>query len=129
MSMPRVTDRSIELMVSDLLRTGVTVAGAVVLGGGVYFVLRHRGETVDFGTFHGAPAVDRILGQIVTSAFALRARSIIQLGVLLLIATPVLRVALSLVGFALERDWHYVVITIIVLTVLLYSLISGALQG
>lgn len=129
MSLPRVSDRSIELMVSNLLRTGVTVAGLVVLAGGIYFVLRHGNEPADFGTFHGAAAVDRILGEIVASAFALRARSIIQLGVLLLIATPVLRVALSLAGFAFERDWHYVVITTIVLAVLLYSLISGALHG
>jgi uncharacterized membrane protein len=129
MNLPRVNDRSIELMVSNLLRTGVTIAGLVVLAGGIYFVLRHGNEPADFGTFHGAAAADRIVGEIVASAFALRARSIIQLGVLLLIATPVLRVALSLVGFALERDWHYVVITAIVLGVLLYSLISGALHG
>ena len=129
MSPPQVTDRSIELMVSQLLRTGVTIAGAVVLAGGIYFVLRHGSEAADFRTFHGAAATDRILGQIVAGAFALRARSIIQFGVLLLIATPVLRVAFSLVGFALERDRHYVVITLIVLAVLLYSLISGALQG
>lgn len=129
MSLTPVTDRSIELMVSKLLRTGVTVAGAVVLAGGIYFVLRHGSEPMDFGTFHGAPASDRILGGIITSAFALRARSIIQLGVLLLIATPVLRVAFSLAGFALERDRHYVLITSAVLAILLYSLISGALQG
>jgi uncharacterized membrane protein len=129
MSGPRVTDRSIELMLSRLLRVGVTVAGAVVLGGGIYFVLRHGAEPADFGAFHGAAAADRILGQIAASAFALRARSIIQLGVLLLIATPVLRVAFSLAGFALERDRHYVLITLIVLTILLYSLISGALHG
>jgi uncharacterized membrane protein len=48
---------------------------------------------------------------------------------LLLIATPILRVAFSLVGFAIERDRAYVIITSIVLAVLLYSLISGALQG
>jgi uncharacterized membrane protein len=116
-------------MVSSLLRTGVTVAGAVVLAGGIYFVVRHGGEPVQYRQFHGAPVDDRIIGQIVRSAFGLRARSIIQLGVLLLIATPVLRVVVSLVGFALERDWHYVLITAIVLSILLYSLISGALHG
>lgn len=129
MSSPRVTDRSLELMVSTLLRTGVSIAGAVVLAGGIYYVARHGREPVEFHMFLGAPATDRNLGKIVGSAFALRARSIIQLGVLLLIATPVARVALSLAGFALERDWHYVLITAIVLAILLYSLISGALHG
>jgi uncharacterized membrane protein len=67
--------------------------------------------------------------QILAGALALRARSIIQLGILLLIATPVLRVIFSLVGFALEGDRKYVVITSIVLAILLYSLISGTVQG
>jgi uncharacterized membrane protein len=67
--------------------------------------------------------------QIVRGAISLRARSIIQFGLLLLIATPILRVAFSLAGFTLERDRVYVVITAIVLAVLLYSLISGAIQG
>jgi uncharacterized membrane protein len=49
---------------------------------------------------------------------------VIQLGILVLIATPVARVLFSMLGFALERDWMYVVITAIVLALLLYSLIS-----
>jgi uncharacterized membrane protein len=57
---------------------------------------------------------------------ALRARSIIQLGVLLLVATPIVRVAFSIVGFALEGDRLYVVITSLVLAILLCSLIGGA---
>ena len=56
-------------------------------------------------------------------------KPLIQAGILLLIATPIARVIVSLVGFALERDGTYVAITAIVLTVLLYSLISGAISG
>ncbi|MBV9295185.1 MAG: DUF1634 domain-containing protein, partial [Acidobacteriaceae bacterium] len=80
-------------------------------------------------TFRGQPSIDRIVSEIIKGAFAVRARSIIQLGILLLIATPIARVAFSLVGFALGRDRTYVVITAIVLTVLLVSLITGAVQG
>ena len=79
--------------------------------------------------FNGQPGIDRIVSQIVGGAIALRARSIIQLGILLLIATPIARVTVSLVGFALERDRTYLMITAIVLSILLYSLISGAVQG
>jgi uncharacterized membrane protein len=129
MNKPKITDTSIEHMVSTLLRTGVLISGLVVLAGGVYFGIRHAGENVDFHTFRGEPSIDRILHQIVLGAVVLRARSIIQLGILLLIATPILRVAFSLVGFALERDKVYVLITSIVLLVLLYSLISGAVAG
>ncbi len=125
MNLPKVTDSGIERMVSVILRTGVLIAGSVVLAGGAYYLVRHGHEMADYHTFHGQPAIDRIVGQIIAGAFALRARSIIQLGILLLIATPIARVAFSLVGFALERDRTYVVITAIVLAVLLYSLVSG----
>lgn len=129
MSTLKVTDRSIEKMISVLLRVGVLISGSVVLVGGIYYLLRHGGEIASYRVFHGAPAADRIVPQIVRSALSLRARSIIQLGLLLLIATPILRVAFSLVGFAMERDRVYVLITSIVLAVLLYSLISGAVLG
>ncbi len=90
--------------------------------------MRHGGEVADYHTFRGQPSIDRIVTQIVQGAIALRARSIIQFGILLLIATPIARVAFSLVGFAIERDRAYVTITAIVLAILLYSLISGAAQ-
>ncbi len=129
MNAPRVTDTGIERMVSVLLRTGVLIAGATVLAGGVYFIARHGAELTDYHYFNGQPSIDRVAGQIVKGAIALRARSIIQLGMLLLIATPIARVAFSLIGFALERDRTYVVITALVLAILLFSLIHGALQG
>jgi uncharacterized membrane protein len=129
MKIPTITDTSIERMVSVLLRTGVVISGVIVFSGGVYYLARHGYENAVHGTFHGEPSVDRIVDQIVAGALALRARSIIQLGLLVLIATPITRVAFSLVAFALERDRTYVVITAIVLTILLYSLLSGAIQG
>jgi uncharacterized membrane protein len=129
MKIPKITDLTIERIVSVLLRTGVVISGLIVFLGGVYYLVRHGHEYADHRTFHGEPSVDRIAGQIIAGAMALRARSIIQLGLLVLIATPIARVAFSLVAFALERDRTYVVITAIVLMVLLYSLVSGALQG
>ena len=56
-----------------------------------------------------------------------RPRGLIQFGLLLLIATPVARVAFSVFGFTQERDWVYVVITLIVLALLVYSLSGGSL--
>jgi uncharacterized membrane protein len=125
----KVTDRSIEESISVLLKVGVIVAGSVTLLGGVIFLIRHWSDPANYQTFHSQPRIDRILPEIVAGAFRGRARSIIQLGLLLLIATPVARVAFSLVGFALERDRKFVVITLIVLLVLLYSLISGAITS
>jgi uncharacterized membrane protein len=125
----KVTDRSIERSVSVLLMAGVILAGSVTLLGAVVFLIHHWAETVNYSTFHSQPRVDRIISGIVTGAISGRARSIIQLGMLLLIATPVARVAFSLFGFAAERDRTYVVVTTIVLVVLLYSLIGGAASG
>lgn len=129
MKLPEVTDRQIERAVSVLLRSGVLMSGLIVLGGGVLYIVRHGAELPDYHVFRGQPSVDRIVTQIVTGAISVRARSIIQVGVLVLIATPIARVALSLGGFALERDRNYVVITAIVLLILLLSLITGAVQG
>ncbi len=129
MTVPKMDDKRIERLVSVVLRTGVLLSALVVFCGGVYYLARHGHEVSDHHTFHGEPSIDRIVSQIVAGAFAFRGRSLIQLGALLLIATPIARVALSLVGFALERDRKFVVVTAIVLAVLLFSLISGAVQG
>jgi uncharacterized membrane protein len=125
----QMTDENIERLLSVVLRSGVLIAGSVVLIGGIYFVVRHAGEPADYRTFRSEPSVDRLLHEIVAAAFHLRARSIIQLGIVLLIATPIARVIFSLFGFALERDRAYVVITAIVLAVLLFSLVSGLTTG
>jgi uncharacterized membrane protein len=81
---------------------------------------------MDFRVFRGEPADLRDVRGIIRDTLALRARGIIQLGLLLLIATPVARVAFSIFGFAEERDRMYVVFTVIVFSILLYSLIGSA---
>ena len=56
-----------------------------------------------------------------------RGRGIIQLGLLLLIATPVARVVFAIIGFALEKDRLYVVVAALVLGILLFSLFGGGI--
>ncbi len=116
-------------MVSTLLRTGVILSGTIVAIGGAIYLFRHGGEVSNYRVFKMLPAEDRIVPDIFKAAVHHRARSIIQMGVLVLIATPIARVAFSLVGFAFEGDRKYVLITAIVLSVLLYGLISGAMRG
>ncbi len=129
MNRSQVTDLSIARMISGLLRVGVIASGMIVLVGGGFYLIQHGYELANYQNFRAQPNVNRAIGRILQGALSLQPRSIIQTGVLLLIATPVARVALSLIGFSLERDRAYVLITAIVLAVLIYSFFSGAAQG
>lgn len=66
------------------------------------------------------------LGQVGAGLLMLRPQAFIMLGLLLLIATPIVRVAASLVMFIKERDYKYMVITAGVLAILIFSLFIGS---
>ena len=121
------TDQNVEGWIGNLLRVGVTLAAAVVLLGGGIYLARHGRESPQYHVFRGEPTDLRTISGIVKEALAFQGRGLIQLGLLLLIATPVARVAFSVAAFAIERDWLYVVVTLIVLAVLVYSLTGGHL--
>jgi uncharacterized membrane protein len=118
-------DKQVEEIIGLLLRAGVLIAAAVVMVGAVIFLVRHGGSRESYRTFAGEPEWLRSPHQIIDNAMHLSGRAIIQLGLLLLIATPVARVAFSAVAFLLERDYLYVVITLIVLGTLMFSLFGG----
>ena len=119
------TDKTIEEIVGTLLRVGVSLSASVVAIGAAIYLARHGREPANYRVFHGEPSDLRSLSGIVRDAFHLRGRGIIQLGLLLLIATPVARVAFSIWGFAEEHDRLYMIFTGIVLIVLLYSLLGS----
>lgn len=118
------TDQKTEEIIGNLLRAGVMLAAAVVLAGGVLYLIGHWGARPDYRVFHGEPSDLREVSGIAHEAFAGSSRGIIQLGLLLLIATPIARVAFAVFAFAAEHDRMYVVFTLIVLGVLMYSLIG-----
>lgn len=123
--MARPTDQELDITVAGMLRFGVSLAAAVVFAGGV-LLLRHPWSAIlDYTHFQaGGPAL-RTLRGIVHGAIRLDPKSIIQLGLVLLIATPVARVVYCIVGFARQRDRFYVLVSSIVLAVLIYSLTYG----
>ena len=121
------TDHAVDQWLGNLLRAGVIVSAAVATLGGILYLLKHGAQPVDYRVFRGEPEELRHVPTIVTGALALRPESIVQLGLLLLIATPVARVAFGLVAFALQRDRVYVLITSIVLGILVFSLMGGHL--
>jgi uncharacterized membrane protein len=121
----RWTDQQVEQTIATLLRTGLIVAATVVMAGAVVYLLHHGGELPHYRVFRGEPADLRGIGGIVGDAWHLRGTGLIQLGLLLLLATPVVRVAFCVVAFALERDWFYVAVTLVVMAILLYSIVGG----
>lgn len=122
---PRVSDHVLEQVVGRMLQLGVLLAAVVVLAGAVALLWHHGSEPVSYVAFSGEPDRLRSVAGIVGGAMALRSDAIVQLGLLLLIATPIARVALTLVAFVIQRDRTYVVITLIVLALLLYGLFFG----
>ena len=121
----RWSDEQVEQLLGNLLRGGVLLAAAVGIIGGALFLARHGLEPAGHRVFHGEPAELRSVRAIVAGAVALHEAAIVQLGLLLLIATPVARVAFSLVTFILQRDRAYVIVTLIVLALLVFSLAGG----
>ncbi|MGB9074799.1 MAG: DUF1634 domain-containing protein [Terriglobales bacterium] len=120
------TDRRIETDLGNLLRGGVLLSAAIVLLGAAIYLVRHGHSPVDYRMFRGEPSDLRNVRGIFRDVIALEGRGIIQLGLLLLIATPVARVAFSIFGFAEEHDRMYVIVASIVLLILLYSLIASS---
>jgi uncharacterized membrane protein len=115
-------DQKVERIIGVLLQTGVLLSILVALIGMTLYLGRAGRQVADFQVFRGEPFDLRGARTIVAAALAGRREAIIQLGVVILIATPIARVLLSLVAFALQRDRTYVVVTLIVLVVLLSGL-------
>ena len=125
--------RQVELLISNLLRLGVGISLAIILLGTAISFTRHP----DYATSHtelsrltrpGA-AFPHTLAQVFNGIRHGQGRAIVILGLLLLIATPVLRVAVSVFAFVYERDPTFVIITSIVLALLLLSFLLGKAGG
>lgn len=119
------TNQQVETIIGNLLRGGVILAAVVVFIGGVFYLFRYGPAYPDYRVFRGEPTDLRTVHGILTDALSLHSRGLIQLGLLLLIATPVARVAFSIYAFLRQGDRTYVVVTLLVLTILLYSLLGG----
>jgi len=120
-------DQKLEVIIGYTLRIGVVTAATIVLIGGILYLVQNSSTSPDYHSFHAASMhSDNLLG-IARNIGAFNSLGIIQLGLLVLIATPIVRVMLSVVAFALERDLLYVAATLIVLGILLYSLLVKGL--
>jgi uncharacterized membrane protein len=118
-------DQRMDQMMAVLLRSGVLLAASLVFIGGVIYLSRHEFPATNYRVFQGEPQELRTVGGILHEAAKFHGRGLIQLGLLVLIATPVARVLFSVFAFIYEKDWTYVAITVMVLALLCYSLLGG----
>jgi uncharacterized membrane protein len=118
-------DRRIDLVIGRLLQIGVLAAAAVVALGAILFLLQHGAQRASYGTFQPGPLALRSVEGILHAALSLDSAAIVQLGLVMLILTPIARVAMTLVAFIVQRDRLYVLITGLVLALLLYSVVAG----
>ncbi len=118
-------DRRLEIFIGNLLRAGVLTAAALVLLGGLVYLAQHHSDPISYKAFRPESAELRNVAGIFTSALHFHSEGLIQFGLLLLIATPVARVLMAVIGFYLERDHLYVVVSLIVLGILVFSLLHA----
>ncbi|PQL92439.1 DUF1634 domain-containing protein [Apibacter adventoris] len=118
-------ERDVELYIGKLLRYGVILSSIITILGGIIYVSQHPHEVPNFKTFTGAPEYLRELSTIFPKVLQFDGLAIIQLGVAVLIATPILRIVFSILAFAIEHDYMYVIITCIVLSIILANLFFG----
>lgn len=128
MSQPRPpwTEEQVENAIGAVLRAGVILAAGVGILGGLLLLGAHGHETVALDSFRRESAQYRSMGGILRGLAGGDSRALIQVAVVLLVATPIARVALALVAFLRQRDRVFTAITALVLALLLFSLLHGA---
>jgi uncharacterized membrane protein len=116
-----IQDTDIEKVIGYLLRYGVLTASVVVLAGGIVYLYRHGHQLPEYSQFSGEPDKYRKPGLMWQAMLRGEGRPLIMLGLLILIATPIARIAVSILGYLLEKDYLYTVLTVIVLLVILWN--------
>lgn len=122
----KIRDRDIQLIIGNLLRYGVWTALAVAALGGLIYLFNHEQEVVHYGSFVEKDiSVFALVQQMLQGVARVKGDDIILLGILLLFLTPILRILFSLIAFLLEKDFLYVAITILVITIICFSVFFG----
>ena len=123
--MQALTDKQMDLAIGRLLRFGVIFSAILVCFGSILYLRNPLRTAPKYSHFLAeSTSLQRVEG-VLRGAVHLDANSVIQLGLLFLIATPVARVAFCVVGFARQQDRLYIVVSSSVFVILIYSLIQG----
>jgi uncharacterized membrane protein len=123
--MKPLTDKQLEISIAWLLGIGVLISATVVSAGGLLYLRDASRPCPDYSHFHSVQPSLRTTADILRGASRIESESLIQFGILILIATPIMRVALCIVGFGQQRDKLYIAISTSVFLILVYSLLHG----
>jgi uncharacterized membrane protein len=113
-----------ETLIGKILIVGVTLAGSIVAVGGVVYLLRHGGAQVPYHVFVGEPSDLTTIGGVIKDSLHASGRAIIQLGLIVLVAVQVVRVAFTVWLFQAAHDRAFMYISLTVFLVLAYSLLG-----
>lgn len=113
---------SMETAISWLLRIGVLLSASIVSIGGIWYLVQHGSKLPEYASFLSEPSDLRSPQSTLKEAERFDSPAVIMTGLLVLIATPIFRVAFTAVAFAAEKDWLYVIFAGIVLALLLYGI-------
>ncbi|MBZ4188404.1 DUF1634 domain-containing protein [Niabella beijingensis] len=120
------TDKTLQRIVGNLLRYGVWTALAIGAIGGIVYLVRHGHESIHYGIFTETDkSIGALTGDIIDGVKKGSGTSIIFFGILLLFLTPALRLVLSFFSFLIEKDYLYVIITLIVMAIIGISISLG----
>lgn len=118
-------ERDIELFIGKFLRYGVVSASCTAFLGGIFYLYAYGGSKPDYRIFHSEPREFRSFIGVFRGLLNKDSAAIIQLGVIFLIATPILRVLFSAIAFLMEKDYLYTIITLFVFSMILFSMLNG----
>ncbi|WP_298299303.1 DUF1634 domain-containing protein [Hydrotalea sp.] len=118
-------DDDLEYAMGNLLRLGVIISSAIVAIGGIIYLYKHGMHLPEYATFIGNKSMFNSVSKIITGLKEWKGQAIIQLGILVLIFTPIARITFSFIGFLIEKDLLYMLLTLIVLAIITFSLLAG----
>jgi len=119
-------EKDFQTIIGNLLRYGVWISLSVAFLGGIVYLMHHGNEIEDYSVFkENDRNIFEVIATVYNGAISGDGAYLIFVGIILLFLTPVFRVLLSLFSFILEKDYLYVVITLIVILIIITSISFG----
>lgn len=119
-------EKDFQTIIGNLLRYGVWISLSVAFIGGIVYLMHHGNDIEDYSVFkENDRNIFEVIAAVVNGVISGRGEFLIFFGIILLFLTPVFRVLLSLFSFIIEKDYLYVVITLIVILIIITSISFG----